>query len=128
MCKKHRWASKALFWEIKLTTEGYISISYFQEGMAGVKKSFSCILLTTLIASSILFFTTSLLRDCLQQTLELPWQYLFLAIGIAFFTVYSNVYLDFSPWELLLILFIFYLIVLCYSLNILNRKMLWVAV
>ena len=78
-----------------MTTEGYISISYFQEGMEGVKKSFSCILLTTLIVSSILFSTTTLLRDYLQQTLELPWQYLFLAIGIAFFTVYSNVCLDF---------------------------------
>ena len=78
-----------------MTTEGYISISYFQEGMEGVKKSFSCILLTTLIVSSILFSTTTLLRDYLQQTLELPWQYLFLAIGIAFFTVHSNVCLDF---------------------------------
>ena len=78
-----------------MTTEGYISISYFQEGMEGVKKSFSCILLTTLIVSSILFSTTALLRDYLQQTLELPWQYLFLAIGIAFFTVHSNVCLDF---------------------------------
>ena len=78
-----------------MTTEGYISISFFQEGMEGVKKSFSCILLTTLIVSSVLFSTTTLLRVHLQQVLDLPWQYLFLAVGIAFFTVYSNVCLDF---------------------------------
>ncbi len=80
---------------IAMTTEGYISISYFQDGMAGVKKSFSCILLTTLIVSGFLFFTVTLLKDYLQQLLDIPWQYLYLAIGIAFFTVYSNICLEF---------------------------------
>ena len=80
---------------IGMTTEGYISISYFQEGMAGVKKSFSCVLLTTLIVAAILFSITTLSKDYLQQILEFPLQYLYLAIGIAFFTVYSNVCLDF---------------------------------
>lgn len=80
---------------IAMTTEGYISISYFQEGMAGVKKSFSCVLLTTLIVAAILFSITTLSKDYLQQILEFPLQYLYLAIGIAFFTVYSNVCLDF---------------------------------
>lgn len=78
-----------------MTTEGYISLSYFQEGMVGVKKSFSCILPTTLIVSGALFFITTLLRDHLQQILKLPWQYLYFAIEIAFFTVYSNICLDF---------------------------------
>lgn len=80
---------------IAMTTEGYISIAYFQEGMAGVKKSFSCILLTTFIVSGFLFSIATLSRDYLQKTLELPWQYLYLAIGVAFFTVYSNVCMDF---------------------------------
>ncbi len=80
---------------IAMTTEGYITISYFQEGMAGVKKSFSCILLTTLIVSGILFSITTLLREYLQQISELPWLYLYLAIGIAFFSVYSNIFLNF---------------------------------
>lgn len=78
-----------------MTTEGYIPISYFQEGMIGVKKSFSCILLTTLIVSSFLFSITSILKDFLQQILDIPWQYLYLTIGIAFFTVYSNICLDY---------------------------------
>ena len=80
---------------IAMTTEGYISIAYFQEGMEGVKKSFSCVLLTTLIVSGFLFSITALSKEYLQEILDLPWQYLFLAIGIAFFTVYSNICLDF---------------------------------
>jgi len=80
---------------IAMTTEGYISIAYFQDGMTGVKKSFSCVLLTTLIVSGFLFLVTALSKEHLQQMLNLPWQYLFLTIGIAFFTVYSNICLDF---------------------------------
>lgn len=80
---------------IAMTTEGYIPISYFREGMIGVKKSFSCILLTTLIVSSILFSITLMLKDFLQHYLDIPWRYLYLAIGIAFFTVYSNICLGF---------------------------------
>ena len=78
-----------------MTTEGYLSISYFQEGMEGVKKSFSCIMQTTLIVSGVFLFITTLLREFFQQIFDLPWQYLFWAIGIAFFTVYSNICLDY---------------------------------
>ena len=80
---------------IAMTTEGFISVSYFQEGMVGVKKSFSCILLTTLIVAVVLFSITILSKNYLQQILQFPPQYLYLAIGIAFFTVYSNICLDF---------------------------------
>ena len=80
---------------IAMTTEGYISISYFQEGLSGVKKTFSCIFLTTLITTIVLVLVTTTLRIPLQQALNIPWQYLYLAIGIAFFTVYSNICLDF---------------------------------
>ena len=78
-----------------MTTEGYISISYFQEGLNGVKKTFSCILFTALIVSGLLFFIVAISKKSLEQVLDLPWQYLFLAVSIAFFTVFSNVYLDF---------------------------------
>lgn len=78
-----------------MSTEGYISISFFKEGIIGVKNTFSCILSTTLIVSSFLFCVTFLLKDHLQQAFDLPWQYICLAIGIAFFTVHSNVCLDF---------------------------------
>lgn len=67
-----------------MSTEGYISISFFKEGITGVKNTFSCILSTTLIVSSFLFCVTFLLKDHLQQAFDLPWQYICLAIGIAF--------------------------------------------
>lgn len=78
-----------------MTTEGYISVAYFQEGMTGVKKSYSCILLTTLIVSCVLFSAITLLRDSLQEILDIPWQYLYLAVGITFFTVHSNICLNY---------------------------------
>ena len=80
---------------IAMTTEGYVSVAYFQEGMEGVKRSFSCILLTTLIVSGFLFFIIAFLKELAQQILDIPWQYLYLAIAIAFFTVYSNIFLSF---------------------------------
>ena len=80
---------------IAMTTEGYISVAYFQEGMAGVKKSYSCVLLTTLIVSCVLFSAITLLRDSLQQVLDIPWQYLYLAVGITFFTAHSNICLNY---------------------------------
>lgn len=78
-----------------MTTEGYISISYFQEGMAGVKRTFGCIFFTTLIVSSILLSGLTLLKESFEQALKIPWQYLYLSIGIAFFTVFFNVCLIF---------------------------------
>lgn len=80
---------------IAMTTEGYITIAYFKEGMPGIKESFSCILPTTLIVSGVLFSITTLFGDYLQQLLNLPCKYLYLAIGIAFFTVYSNICLNY---------------------------------
>ena len=78
-----------------MSTEGYISISYFQEGMVGVKKTFGCIFFTTLIVSSILLSVLTLLKESFEQALKIPWQYLYLSIGIAFFTVFFNVCLNF---------------------------------
>lgn len=78
-----------------MSTEGYIPISYFQEGIKGVKKTVGCILFTTLIALCTLVSILTFFKENLEQSLKLPWQYLYLSIGIAFFTVFFNVCLNY---------------------------------
>ena len=80
---------------IAMTTQGYLSISFFQEGMYGVKKTFSCIVSTSIIVTFLLCIFVFFLQPLLNAYLNFPWRYLYLAIGISFFTIYSNVCLDF---------------------------------
>ncbi len=79
---------------IAMTSQGYLSVSYFQEGLNGVKKTFSCIFFTSLIAASLMILLALFLPSALAPSLGFPWHYLYLAIGITFFTLYSNVCLD----------------------------------
>ena len=78
-----------------MTTEGYLSISFFKEGMAGVKKTFSCVFSTSLIVALLFGMFIWLLQPILSNHLDIPWRYLYLAVGISFFTIYSNICLDF---------------------------------
>lgn len=80
---------------IAMTTQGYISISYFKEGMEGVKKTFSCILATTIISLLLMNIFAFSLQSLFEGLWGFPWRYLYLAIGISFFTIYSNICLDF---------------------------------
>ena len=79
---------------IAMTTQGYLSVSYFQEGINGVKKTFSCIISTSLIVASLMTLIVFLLPSALMQSLGFPWRYLYLAIGVTFFTLYTNICLD----------------------------------
>lgn len=79
---------------IAMTTQGYLSVSYFQEGANGVKKTFSCIIFTSLIVASLMALLAFLLPSSLMQSLGFPCRYLYLAIGVTFFTLYTNICLD----------------------------------
>lgn len=80
---------------IAMSTEGYLSISFFKEGMAGVKKTFSCVFSTSLIVAFLFSMFIWLLQPVLSNHLDIPWRYLYLAVGISFFTIHSNICLDF---------------------------------
>ena len=80
---------------IAMTTQGYILVSYFQEGMDGVRKTFSCILSTTLVMAALMGMAIFPLRAISGRVFDFPWRYLYLALGISFFTIYSNICLDF---------------------------------
>lgn len=77
-----------------LSSEGYMSISFFSEGESGIKKSFSCILAICICISFLLCFVLVALGDDLSRLLDLEDNILFYAVVIAFFTVFNNLLLD----------------------------------
>ena len=77
-----------------LSSEGYMSISFFSEGESGIKKSFSCILTICICISFLLCFVLVALGDDLSSLLDLEESILFYAVVIAFFTVFNNLLLD----------------------------------
>ena len=80
---------------IALSTEGYLSVSYFRDGEGGFKQTFSCIFFSSLIIASlfsvILYFAGSFISD----KLDLPLNSLYIAIGICFFNIFSNLILNY---------------------------------
>lgn len=77
-----------------LSSEGYMSISYFSEGDSGIKKSFSCILAICVFMSFMFCFVLLVSGDPLSRLLDLEKNILFCAIIISFFTVFNNLLLD----------------------------------
>lgn len=78
-----------------MSTEGYLSIAYFEDRHKGIKNAFSCILCTALIVSGFLAVVLLIGGKSLSQVLDLPQSVLFLAVLISFFTVFTNVNLDY---------------------------------
>ncbi|MBR6125810.1 oligosaccharide flippase family protein [Candidatus Saccharibacteria bacterium] len=80
---------------IALSTEGYLSVSYFRDGEDGLKQTFSCTFFTSLIIaflfSAILFFS----GNFISGKLNLPLNSLYIAIGICFFNIFSNLILNY---------------------------------
>lgn len=79
---------------IALSSEGYLSVAYFQHGEKGIAKTFSSVLLLSLIIYCLctLFIWGSGLW--LANLLKIPYHLLFMSILICFFTVYNNIFLD----------------------------------
>lgn len=77
-----------------LSSEGYMSISYFSEGESGIKKTISCIFAICIFISLLLCLLLLVCGDSLSSLLDLEEYVLFLSIIIAFFTVFNNLLLD----------------------------------
>jgi O-antigen/teichoic acid export membrane protein len=80
---------------IALSSEGYMSISYFSEGESGISKSFSCILIISIFISFLLCLVLLACGESLSRLLDLERNILIFAVIIAFFTVFNNLLLDF---------------------------------
>lgn len=77
------------------STEGYISVAFFSEGEPGIKNTISCIFSTSIITTALLVIILFLFGDKLSEVLDLPLNVLYLSIIICFFTLYSNLNLDY---------------------------------
>lgn len=80
---------------ICLSSEGYLTISYFQEGQDGVKYTFSVILIIGILITSLFVIIILIGGDSLSTLLDLPQNILLIAVLISFFTALANVNLDY---------------------------------
>lgn len=80
---------------IAMSTEGYMSVSYFRDGQKGVTNTVSSIFATTVGMTCVFFCILLLGGDKLSILLEMPLPLLFLSIAICFFTVFTNINLDY---------------------------------
>ena len=80
---------------ICLSSEGYMSVSYFQEGKENIKYTFSTILFLGICSSIVLLLVITLGGEWLANVLSLPQYMLYIAVFICFATAMSNVNLDF---------------------------------
>lgn len=78
-----------------MSTEGYLSVAYFKEGESGIKNTMSCVFFTTLIFLTLVILILLLAGDYISVKLDLPKQLLYFAVVIVFFTLYTNVNLDY---------------------------------
>ena len=80
---------------IALSSEGYLSISYFQDGTEGVRNTVSVILAISVAIMLTLMTGVFLSFHKLSFLLELPNALLYIAILICFFSVFINVLLNY---------------------------------
>lgn len=79
---------------IALSSEGYLSVAYFQHGEKGVAKTFSSVFLLSVIISCLYTLFIWLGGSWLSNSLKLPYHILFMSVVICFFTVYNNMFLN----------------------------------
>ena len=84
---------------LALSTEGYLGVTYFKDGLEGVKNCISAVL----AISSVSFFVFILIiiywGSQLEEMLDIPLQSIILAVTICFFTIIFNMLLDYERLE-----------------------------
>ncbi len=78
-----------------MSTEGYLSVSFFRDGISGVRQVFSGIIVVSLLVSSVLCIVLGIGGSFISSRIDLPLSVLFTGIVISFFNVYFNLYLDY---------------------------------
>lgn len=80
---------------IALSSEGYMSVAFFKEGESGIKNTFSCILIISVIMSFLICMILYICGDYISGLLDLERNILLYAVFIAFFTVFNHLLLDY---------------------------------
>lgn len=78
-----------------LSTEGYLSVSYFKIGFEGIKQTVSGILMISFVSLTVMLLNLLLFKSYLIQLFKLSQLVLVLIVFICFFTLYSNLFLDY---------------------------------
>lgn len=79
---------------IALSTQGYISVSYFQKGKNNFKKDFSCIVFIAIGILIILSLIILIGKENLSSILIIDQELLWIALLISFFHLLFNINLD----------------------------------
>ncbi|MBQ3690758.1 MAG: oligosaccharide flippase family protein [Bacteroidales bacterium] len=78
-----------------MSTEGYLSVAFFKDGVFGVRQVFSGIIVVSLLVSAMLCIVLGIGGSFISVRIDLPLEILFIGILISFFNVYFNLYLDY---------------------------------
>lgn len=78
-----------------MSTEGYMSVAFFKDGELGIKRTYSFILYLSILMALLFGIILLCIGERLSQMLELSRTVLALTIATAFFTVFTNVNLDY---------------------------------
>lgn len=81
---------------IALSTEGYLSVSYFKDKREGTRQTFTDIMLIAITILTLLIIVLFLGGTKISQLLQLPLDILYIAVGICFFTLIFNLYIDYA--------------------------------
>lgn len=80
---------------IALSSEGYLSVAFFQNGEKGIAQTFSAVFYISLIVSSIFTLFIWIGGNYFAEILRMPYYLLFISVEICFFTLFNNLLLDF---------------------------------
>lgn len=83
-----------LMYFIAMSAEGYWSVAFFSDGTEGLKKTFSSILLLTVIGTICTVGIIFIGGDWLEDKLSLSTPIMCMAVAICFFTIYNQLLLD----------------------------------
>ena len=78
-----------------LSTEGYLSVSFFKEGESGLKKTLSSISLLSVMSTLVWIVVLLSVGPIVGDLLSLPVDILYVAVFVSVFTLYVNVFLDY---------------------------------
>lgn len=81
---------------VALSTQGYLSVSYFKRGKDYFKQDFSSICFISIIITALFCFLTLVFGKWIALQADLPATFIWYAIIISFFGLYQHMWLDYN--------------------------------
>lgn len=80
---------------IAMSTTGYAGIVFFKEGKVGISKTFSSVLLISIVMLIVFFLALGIGSSIIPKVLKLDLNILSIAIIVSFFNVFGSFWLDY---------------------------------